>query len=156
MNKKEFKINEIIEMLPHRYPFLLVDRVFDIDENKNGKGEKLYTFNEWFFQGHFPNNPIVPGVLLIESAAQIAAVIYQSQYLNYLNENSKTDVGSIQNHVGYLCKTNVKFLKVVRPGDTVITEIKFTRDSGNMSIVEMKASVNKGIVAQGELVISKK
>ena len=72
---KEVRIDDIVKMLPHRYPFLLVDKVSIIEHGKEGIGTKNVTMNEPFFPGHFPNHPVMPGVLIIEAVAQTAAVI---------------------------------------------------------------------------------
>ena len=153
MSKMVFDGLKIAQMLPHRYPFLMVDNVYEVEPGLSGIGEKLYTIDEWFFQGHFPNNPIVPGVLLIESAAQTVAVVYQSVLFSSGND---LDIQScdIRRHVGYLTKVDVKFLNIVRPGNTVINYIKIVKKFGKMSVVDVCSEVNKKIIMKGELFVS--
>lgn len=69
-----YNIDKILEIIPHRYPFLLVDRIIEVEEGKRAKGIKNVTINEPFFQGHFPSNPVMPGVLIVEAMAQVGAV----------------------------------------------------------------------------------
>jgi 3-hydroxyacyl-[acyl-carrier-protein] dehydratase len=74
MGDKTLDINGILDILPHRYPFLLIDRILDLEEGKSARGIKNVTINEPFFQGHFPGNPIMPGVIIVEAMAQVGAV----------------------------------------------------------------------------------
>lgn len=101
-------ITAILKMLPHRYPFLLVDRVIDIDGDDSGIGIKNVTFNEPQFQGHFPENPVFPGVLMIEGMAQTAGVLCLTKL-----KSVKT------NRVYFLTIDKAKFRKPVLPGDTL-------------------------------------
>lgn len=104
----QLSINDIISIIPHSYPFLLVDKVIECDHGKKIKAIKNVTINEPFFTGHFPGNPIMPGVLIIESLAQTAAICV-------LTENSK------KNSIVYLMSIErAKFRKSVIPGDTLI------------------------------------
>ena len=98
---------EIQNILPHRYPFLLVDKVIELEEGKSVKGIKNVTINEPFFQGHFPGNPIMPGVLICEALAQVGAVLLLS-----LSENK----GKLGVFTGI---NNFKFRRQVVPGDTL-------------------------------------
>ncbi|NJD91701.1 MAG: 3-hydroxyacyl-ACP dehydratase FabZ, partial [Geobacter sp.] len=100
------EINEIMSILPHRYPFLLVDRIVEMEEGKKIVGLKNVTMNEPFFPGHFPGHPVMPGVLIIEAMAQVAAILaYKS-----VPENQ----GKVTYFVGI---DNTKFRKPVMPGD---------------------------------------
>ena len=103
--KKEMDILQILELWPHRYPFLLVDRVTDYEPGVYAKGYKNLTFNEPFFQGHFPSNPIMPGVLQIEAMAQLGAAAFLTlpEYEGKLTVFAGID--------------NARFKNIVRPGD---------------------------------------
>ncbi len=106
----QFNISDIIKILPHSYPFLLVDRVIECDPGKSIKAIKNVTFNEPFFIGHFPGHPIMPGVLIIESLAQASAICVLGKE-------------TIENKVVYLRSIeNAKFRKLVTPGDTLILQ----------------------------------
>ena len=102
------EIADVLKLLPHRYPFLMVDRVIDIQGNDHGIGIKNVTFNEPHFQGHFPGNPVFPGVLLIEGMAQTAGV------LCIMSLSSKQPQS-----VFFMTIDKAKFRKPVRPGDTI-------------------------------------
>lgn len=131
-------IKEIMEIIPHRYPFLLIDKVESFEENKI-KAIKNVTMNEYFFQGHFPVEPVMPGVLIIEALAQAGAVALLSR------EEFK---GKIAYFGGI---NNAKFRKKVVPGDTLVLEVELTK-------IRSMAGVGKGIayvdgkkVAEAEL-----
>lgn len=141
-------INEIMRCLPHRYPFLLIDKILEIEPGKFAKGIKNITINEPYFQGHFSGCPIVPGVLLIEMVAQMAAIVYTSTDLD--NENAS-------NKVGYIAKIEeVKFLNIVEPGDQLIIEVEnmFLFDK----FIEVKAEItsNNKTVLKGKIVVTQR
>src|SRR5205085_5450746 len=102
--KATFAIEDIMKVLPHRYPFLLVDRIIEIEEKKRIVGIKNVTINEPFFQGHFPGHPIMPGVLIIEAMAQVGGVLLMG---------TMTDPGS--KVVYFMSLDNVKFRRPVKP-----------------------------------------
>ncbi|SER75049.1 3-hydroxyacyl-ACP dehydratase FabZ [Streptococcus gallolyticus] len=147
---------DIIKMLPHRYPFLLVDKVL---KYKTGVIEcrKNITINEPFFQGHFPGRPIVPGVLMIEMAAQSAALLY---ILDSLEGKEVTSVDlSVENvaeKVGYLASVkNFKFKKIATPGDQLTITCKSQSKLGQL--LEIQAIIrdeNKQEVALGRMLVS--
>ena len=110
----QLNIGDIIKILPHSYPFLLVDRVMDCDPGKSIKAIKNVTFNEPFFIGHFPGHPVMPGVLIIEALAQSAAVCMLSKESSHFVENAVVYFMSIE---------NAKFRKPVTPGDTLSLEV---------------------------------
>ena len=112
---KEVGINSILEIMPHRYPFLLVDKVKDICPDVSGTGIKNVTINEPFFQGHFPNNPIVPGVLQIEAMAQTACIVV---LMGFSEEERKN------NSVYFMTVEGVKFRKPIIPGDVIEFKVK--------------------------------
>lgn len=133
-------INEIMEMLPHRYPFLLVDRITEIDlEGQKIVGYKNLTFNEPFFQGHFPGEPIMPGVKQLEAMAQVAGIL-----LNKLNDRE----GAI---AYFMAIDKAKFRRKVVPGDTLLMEIEVTRMRSRMATVAGKAYVGDELASQAEL-----
>ncbi|MDD9331213.1 MAG: 3-hydroxyacyl-ACP dehydratase FabZ [Wolbachia sp.] len=109
----QFNISKIMKMLPHSYPFLLVDKVIECDPSVSVKAIKNVTFNEPFFIGHFPGHPIMPGVLIIESLAQAAAICVLSK------ENQDTMKDTI---VYFMSIESAKFRKPVIPGDTLVLQ----------------------------------
>ena len=137
-NPGELDINEILNCLPHRYPFLLVDRVTEIDlEAGRILGFKNVTYNEPFFQGHFPGNPIMPGVLIIEALAQIGGILMFEKGYPQLKVLS-----SIR---------NAKFRRPVRPGDVLTLEAWEIHLSARGGKVKGEARVNNEKAAEGEI-----
>ncbi len=134
-------IDQIHEILPHRYPFLLVDRILELEPGKHVIGLKNVTCNEEFFQGHFPGLPVMPGVLIIEAMAQVGGVLLLS-----LAEYS----GKIAFFAGV---DKVKFRQSVVPGDQLITEAEMVRiwPSRGMGILRCVGRVGDKVVAEGEL-----
>ena len=139
-NLEAADISVVMQMLPHRYPFLLVDRVIDIRGDEFGIGIKNVTFNEPQFQGHFPGNPIFPGVLLIEGMAQTAGVLC-------IAATSSSQPKS----VFFLTIDKCKFRKPVVPGDTVEYHMTRTARRKNMWWYHGEAKVNGVVVAQADL-----
>ncbi|WEV44646.1 3-hydroxyacyl-ACP dehydratase FabZ [Streptococcaceae bacterium ESL0687] len=131
-------INKIKESLPHRYPMLLVDRVLEVSEDEI-TALKNVTINEPFFNGHFPEYPVMPGVLIMEALAQAAGVLELSK-----DENK----GKL---VFYAGMDNVKFKKQVVPGDQLILKAKFIKRRGPIAVVEAQASVDGKLAAKGTL-----
>lgn len=133
--EKTMMIQDILNYLPHRYPFLLVDRVLDHDE-KTLKAIKNVTVNEPCFTGHFPDNAIMPGVLIVESLAQAGAI------LAYLITKS-----SPKTHLCYFASMdNVKFKQMVLPGDQLVLDVEILNTKGTFWRLHGKASVNGNIV----------
>lgn len=135
-------INDIKKVLPHRYPFLLVDTINIISPGQKVIGYKNVTINEPFFQGHFPQEPVMPGVLIIEAMAQTGAVLVLSE------EKFK---GKTPYFVGL---NKVKFRKKVIPGDTLKMEVETVRMRSSMGIGKAKAYVENKLVAEGELMFA--
>jgi 3-hydroxyacyl-[acyl-carrier-protein] dehydratase len=129
----------IRKILPHRYPFLLVDRIIEIEEGKKAVGIKNVTANEPFFQGHFPDNPIMPGVLIVEALAQVAGIAVM---------NIEEFKGKLWLFTGI---DKCRFKKVVRPGDQLVLEVLI--DSIKMGLVKAKgvAKVGDEVAATAEL-----
>lgn len=134
----KFDIEKIIELMPHRYPFLLLDSV-ELKEENMVIGIKNVTYNEPFFQGHFPNNPIMPGVLIIESMVQAGGFLL----LKKLDEPQKKNV--------YFTSINrAKFRNPVRPGDVLRHEVMLVGFRSNFCKLMGKSFVEDKIVAEGE------
>ena len=132
-------INEIMEILPHRYPFLLVDRIEEL-EAERVVGIKNVTVNEPFFAGHFPDYPVMPGVLIIEAMAQVAGVLVLSGI-----PDRKSKLVLLAGVDG------AKFRKPVRPGDQLRMEMKILRSRASMAKVSGVATVDGAIVAEAEM-----
>ena len=135
-------IQQIKEFLPHRYPFLLVDKVLDYKPSEYITAIKNVTFNEPCFQGHFPENPIFPGVLIVEAMAQTAAL------LGCMSMVDKPDAGSIYYLVGV---DKTRFKKTVHPGDQIILNAKFIKLRKNIWRFSASATVDDNVVASAEL-----
>lgn len=133
---------EIQAILPHRYPFLLVDRIEEIEKGKRAVGIKNVTMNEPFFQGHFPGNPIMPGVLIVEAMAQVGAVAVLS-----LEENA----GRLAVFAGI---DKVRFRKQVIPGDVLHMEVELTALKRGIGKAKATAEVDGKVVCQGELMFA--
>jgi 3-hydroxyacyl-[acyl-carrier-protein] dehydratase len=132
-------IEMVLKMLPHRYPFLMVDRVIDIHGDESGIGIKNVTINEPQFQGHFPGNPVFPGVLVIEGMAQTAGILCIAA------------TGARPKSVYFLTIDKAKFRKPVRPGDTVEYHMKRIAHRKSMWWYRGEAKVAGQIVAEAEL-----
>ena len=133
-------IDEIKKLIPHRYPSLLVDKITELEVGKRAVGIKNVTVNEPFFQGHFPGNPVMPGVLIIETLAQAASILI----LESPEFFKKTAyLGAIH---------NAKFRQMVRPGDVVKLEIEMIKKRRQMGIVKAVAKVLDKKVCSAELV----
>ena len=132
-------IARIIESLPHRYPFLLVDRILEVGETRV-VGLKNVTINEPFFQGHFPGHPIMPGVLIVEAMAQTGGVLLLSSV-----EEPQTKV------VYFMSLDGVKFRKPVVPGDQIRMEVELLQNRGRTVRLMGRALVDGAVVAEAEM-----
>ncbi len=135
-------INEIMDIIPHRYPFLLLDRILELEPGVSAIGEKLVTINEPFFQGHFPGHPIMPGVLIIEALAQTGCVAALSlpEYKEKLAFFAGID--------------GVRFRKPVMPGDTLRLEVHFDKIRRGIGKGSGKATVNGQLVCDGTIMFA--
>jgi len=133
-------INQIMNILPHRHPFLLVDRVLELEESKRIVAIKNVTINEPFFPGHFPGHPVMPGVLIVEAMAQVAGILaYQSDE-------------SVRDKVTYFVGIdNAKFRRPVVPGDQLHLEIEVTGCKRGIWSFSAKATVDGKLVTEAEL-----
>ncbi len=135
-------IHQIMDLIPHRYPFLLVDRILSIDENEI-KGLKNVSINEPHFQGHFPGQPIMPGVLIVEGMAQCAGVLMLRRI-----ESPESKL------VFFASIDKVKFRKPVVPGDQIRYEIEITRFGGKVCKFKGKSYVEDDLVCEAEMLAS--
>ena len=135
---------DIIKLLPHRYPFLLVDRITEIELGKRVVGIKNVTANETFFQGHFPGNPIMPGVLIIEAMAQVGGILARLS-LSGPADKENTDP------VIFMSMDKVKFRKPVVPGDQLRFEVQALRTGSRVWKMRGMAFVDQDPVAEAEL-----
>ena len=135
--KLTLNYNDIIKLIPHRYPFLLIDKVKDIIKNDKAVGVKHITINEEFFVGHFPSYPVMPGVLIIEAMAQTAACL-----VSYSNQNLQGE------KVVFLTGVeNAKFKKTVNPGSELLLEVKLLSFRRNFFKFSGKAFSDDGLMA---------
>lgn len=137
-----FGIQEVMDLLPHRYPFLLIDRILEFEANKRIVGLKNVTINEPFFQGHFPGHPIMPGVLLIEAMAQAGGVAAMK---SIPPEEAKKKV------IYFMSIDKAKFRKPVVPGDQVRFELTVIKQRGQIKSFKAVATVDGAIVAEAEM-----
>jgi len=136
-------IHAILESLPHRYPFLLVDRVLSIEPGKSIVALKNVTINEPFFPGHYPHHPVMPGVLIIEAMAQASAL------LSFKSMGTKPDDNSVYYFVGI---DNARFKRPVSPGDQLIFRMELTMNRRGMFKFKGTAEVDGQIAAEAELI----
>ena len=135
-------INEVMQILPHRYPFLMVDRIIDFEGDNKCTGVKQVTINEPFFQGHFPGHPVMPGVLQIEAMAQVASIVMLRRPEN-------------QGKIGYFISADkIKFRKPVLPGDTLFIESEFIKARRGIGQAKARCMVNEKVVSEGDLVFA--
>jgi 3-hydroxyacyl-[acyl-carrier-protein] dehydratase len=131
-------IKEIHKFLPHRYPFLMVDRIIEIEPGKKAIGIKNVTINEEFFQGHFPGEPIMPGVLIIEAMAQVAGIL------------AFCSGATVGKSVYFMSIEKAKFRKPVVPGDQLRLEIQILQQRGNVWRFSGHAIVEEKVAAEAE------
>jgi 3-hydroxyacyl-[acyl-carrier-protein] dehydratase len=135
-------IRQIMEILPHRYPLLLIDRILELEPFKRAVGYKNMTMNEEFFGGHFPGNPLMPGVLMIEAMAQLGGTVILAP-------------GEFARKTPFLAGIDkVKFRRPVIPGDCLMMEIEMLRSRQNIGWVSATARVDDKLVCSGELMFS--
>jgi 3-hydroxyacyl-[acyl-carrier-protein] dehydratase len=130
---------KVQELLPHRYPFLLVDKVIEIEEGKRAVGIKNVTINEPFFQGHFPGNPIMPGVLIVEAMAQVGLIALKTM------DEYKDKLGVFTGMDG------IRFKKQVKPGDTLRIEVELVKIRRGIGVAEGVAYVGDELACKGTI-----
>jgi 3-hydroxyacyl-[acyl-carrier-protein] dehydratase len=140
-------VGDILAALPHRFPFLLVDRVLDYAPGARLRALKNVTFNEPFFQGHFPGHPVMPGVLIIESLAQACGLLV----------HVSRKAGASNSALYYLVKVDkAKFTRIVGPGDQLILEVELKRMIRSMGLFHCVAKVDGKPVAEAELMCAER
>ncbi|MBU2035221.1 MAG: bifunctional UDP-3-O-[3-hydroxymyristoyl] N-acetylglucosamine deacetylase/3-hydroxyacyl-ACP dehydratase [Candidatus Omnitrophica bacterium] len=142
LNKQELDINDIMKILPHRQPFLFVDKIISLENGKRAVGLKNVTINDYFFEGHFPGKPVMPGVLVIEAMAQVGGVMMLAC------ENNQGKIAF------FMAIDNAKFRKPVLPGDQVMFEIEAVRVKSRTGQVKGKAFVDGKLVAEADLMFA--
>ena len=142
MIKLPLLYDDIIKILPHRYPFLLVDKITELEPEKRIKGMKNVTANEAFFQGHFPGKPIMPGVLIIEAMAQTGGILARLSVPGALDKKGD---------IFFIAMDKVKFRKPVVPGDQIVFELEPIRTGSRVWKLKGKALVENDLVAEAEL-----
>ena len=135
-------IHKILGKLPHRYPFLMVDRVLEIDKNVRIRALKNVTINEPFFQGHFPGRPVMPGVMMLEALAQAAALLAFETMGNAADENS------VYYFVGI---DGARFKRPVEPGDQLFLDVFMDRNKGGIYKFKARAMVGEELAVEAEL-----
>lgn len=142
MEAPALDIRKILAALPHRYPFLLVDRILEIEEGKRAVGVKNVSINEWFFQGHFPGRPVMPGVLIVEALAQVAAVAVLSQARN-------------QGQIPFFAGIDAcRFRRPVVPGDVVTLTVEMTHLRATSGKGHGVARVDGQVAAEAEMLFA--
>jgi len=139
---KQLSTDDIMKVLPHRYPFLLVDRIISLEEGRRAVGVKNVTINDNFFKGHFPGRPVMPGVLIVEAMAQVGGILMLSQAKN---------LGKI---AYFMSANNVKFRKTVVPGDQLILEVEVVRVKSRIGQVRTQAKVEDKVVAEADIMFA--
>lgn len=137
-------IIEILKLLPHRYPFVMVDKITSLNMGKDIEGIKNVTINEPFFQGHFPERPVMPGVLILEGMAQVGGIM--AFYSEPENIGKKL--------IYFAGIDKARFRKVVVPGDQVVMKLEFLKKKRSIMVMSGKAYVDDKLVAEAELMAS--
>ena len=147
MTDATLNINEILRLLPHRYPFLLIDRVTDYKEGEFLRGYKNVTFNEPFFNGHFPQRPIMPGVLILEALAQATGLLAFRTVDRAANKESLFFLVGID---------KARFKRPVEPGDQLQMEVRFVNSKRGIWVFEGEATVDGKLVASAQIMCTER
>ena len=147
MTDTTMNINEILRLLPHRYPFLLIDRVLDYKVGEFLRGYKNVTFNEPFFNGHFPQRPIMPGVLILEALAQATGLLAFRTVDRAANKDSLFFLVGID---------KARFKRPVEPGDQLMLEVKFVNSKRGIWVFEGEATVDGKLAASAQIMCTER
>nr|WP_202472612.1 3-hydroxyacyl-ACP dehydratase FabZ [Streptomyces sp. SID4921] len=147
-----YSSDEIKRMLPHRWPMLMIDRAYDVVPGVSGRGVKSVSVNEPFFAGHYPDHSIMPGVMIVESMAQLVAVVYVAEILESATGAPEDDASRSVGYLGSI--SNMKFSRLVVPGDQLTLEAKLGQRLGGLRQVKVRASVGSELAAAGTLVVT--
>lgn len=141
-----YEIEDLKKIIPHRYPFLLIDRVVEVEKGKKVVALKNVSINDWFFEGHFPGRPVMPGTLITEAMAQASLLLYHSEYEDKLKKIPQYYLGSLK----------ARFFHAVSPGDQlkIISETVKLLPTGGFA--NAKAFVGETLIAEAELVFAVK
>lgn len=147
MTETTLNINDILRLLPHRYPFLLIDRVLDYKQGEFLRGYKNVTFNEPFFAGHFPQRPIMPGVMILESLAQATGLLAFRTVDRAANNDSLFFLVGID---------KARFKRPVEPGDQLMLEVKFVNSKRGIWVFDGEATVDGKLAASAQIMCTER
>ncbi|MCX5398101.1 3-hydroxyacyl-ACP dehydratase FabZ [Streptomyces sp. NBC_00102] len=147
-----YSSDDIKRMLPHRWPMLMIDRAYDVVPGVSGRGVKSVSVNEPFFAGHYPDHSIMPGVMIVESMAQLVAVVYVAEILESAEGTGGDDASQSVGYLGSI--STMKFSRLVVPGDQLTLEAKLGQRLGGLRQVKVRATVGTELAAAGTLVVT--
>lgn len=147
-----YSCDDIKRMLPHRWPMLMIDRAYEVVPGVSGRGVKSVSVNEPFFAGHYPDHSIMPGVMIVEAMAQLVAVVYVAEILANTEGSEESDASRSVGYLGSI--SNMKFSRLVVPGDQLTLEAKLGQRLGDLRQVKVRASVGSELAAAGTLFVT--